>query len=172
VHLQNSIQMIDALIKADKPFHLMIYPGKTHSISGKAARTHLSVDRRALRARTEVAAHYAVARSALEARLRWIRMDLGDSNSASSRMDLPARWRRLFRRGAEGDVSKKVVADEQNLVALGSIPCSIRTGDHNVLVETGIGTSSRKRWSPFTASPPSCSMIWPRAASPPMTSTS
>jgi len=41
VHLQNSIQMIDALIKADKPFHLMIYPGKTHSISGKAARTHL-----------------------------------------------------------------------------------------------------------------------------------
>jgi dipeptidyl-peptidase-4 len=41
VHFQNSIQMIDGLIKADKPFRLMIYPGKTHSISGRAARTHL-----------------------------------------------------------------------------------------------------------------------------------
>jgi dipeptidyl-peptidase-4 len=33
--------MIDALIKADKQFRLMIYPGKTHGITGKAARTHL-----------------------------------------------------------------------------------------------------------------------------------
>ncbi|HET7442525.1 MAG TPA: prolyl oligopeptidase family serine peptidase, partial [Terriglobales bacterium] len=41
VHLQNSIQMINALVKADKPFHLMMYPDKTHSISGAAARTHL-----------------------------------------------------------------------------------------------------------------------------------
>jgi dipeptidyl-peptidase 4 len=41
VHLQNSIQMIDALIKADKRFRLMIYPNKTHGISGKAARTQL-----------------------------------------------------------------------------------------------------------------------------------
>jgi len=41
VHFQNSIQMIDALIKADKPFQLMIYPNKTHGIAGKAARTHL-----------------------------------------------------------------------------------------------------------------------------------
>jgi dipeptidyl-peptidase-4 len=41
VHFQNSIQMIDALIKADKPFRLMIYPNKTHGIAGKAARTHL-----------------------------------------------------------------------------------------------------------------------------------
>ena len=41
VHFQNSVQMIDALIKADKPFHLMIYPNKTHGIAGKAARTHL-----------------------------------------------------------------------------------------------------------------------------------
>jgi dipeptidyl-peptidase 4 len=41
VHVQNSIQMIDGLIKADKQFRLMVYPGKTHSISGKAARTHL-----------------------------------------------------------------------------------------------------------------------------------
>ena len=41
VHFQNSVQMIDALIKADKPFQLMIYPNKTHGIAGKAARTHL-----------------------------------------------------------------------------------------------------------------------------------
>jgi dipeptidyl-peptidase-4 len=41
VHFQNSIQMIDALIKADKPFRLMIYPNKTHGIAGKAARTQL-----------------------------------------------------------------------------------------------------------------------------------
>jgi dipeptidyl-peptidase-4 len=41
VHFQNSIQMIDALIKADKKFRLMIYPNKTHGISGKAARTQL-----------------------------------------------------------------------------------------------------------------------------------
>jgi dipeptidyl-peptidase 4 len=41
VHFQNSIQMIDALIKADKPFRLMVYPGKTHGIAGKDARIHL-----------------------------------------------------------------------------------------------------------------------------------
>lgn len=41
VHFQNSIQMIEALIKADKPFRLMIYPNKTHGIAGSAARTHL-----------------------------------------------------------------------------------------------------------------------------------
>ena len=41
VHFQNSIQMIDALIKAGKPFNLMIYPNKTHGISGPAARAHL-----------------------------------------------------------------------------------------------------------------------------------
>jgi dipeptidyl-peptidase 4 len=41
VHLQNSIQMIDALIKAQKQFRLMVYPNKTHGIAGKAARTHL-----------------------------------------------------------------------------------------------------------------------------------
>jgi dipeptidyl-peptidase-4 len=33
--------MIDALIKAGKQFRLMIYPNKTHSISGKDARVHL-----------------------------------------------------------------------------------------------------------------------------------
>lgn len=41
VHMQNSIQMIDALVKAGKPFRLMIYPNKTHGISGQEARTHL-----------------------------------------------------------------------------------------------------------------------------------
>jgi len=41
VHFQNSIQMIDALIKAGKQFQLMIYPNKTHSISGRDARIHL-----------------------------------------------------------------------------------------------------------------------------------
>ncbi len=41
VHFQNSIQMINALISAGKPFRLMIYPNKTHSISGKDARVHL-----------------------------------------------------------------------------------------------------------------------------------
>lgn len=41
VHFQNSIQMIDALIKAGKPFRLMIYPNKTHSIAGRDARVHL-----------------------------------------------------------------------------------------------------------------------------------
>src|ERR1700722_2554862 len=41
VHFQNSMQMIDALIKAGKQFQLMIYPNKTHSISGADARAHL-----------------------------------------------------------------------------------------------------------------------------------
>jgi dipeptidyl-peptidase 4 len=41
VHFQNSIQMINALINAGKPFQLMIYPNKTHSIAGKDARVHL-----------------------------------------------------------------------------------------------------------------------------------
>jgi dipeptidyl-peptidase 4 len=41
VHFQNSIQMIDALIKAGKKFQLMVYPNKTHSIAGPEARIHL-----------------------------------------------------------------------------------------------------------------------------------
>jgi dipeptidyl-peptidase 4 len=41
VHFQNSVQMIDALIKAGKQFRLMIYPNKTHSIAGSDARDHL-----------------------------------------------------------------------------------------------------------------------------------
>ena len=41
VHFQNSVQLIDALIKAGKQFRLMVYPNKTHSIAGKEARVHL-----------------------------------------------------------------------------------------------------------------------------------
>jgi dipeptidyl-peptidase-4 len=41
VHFQNTIQMTDALIKAGKQFRLMVYPDKTHGISGSGARTQL-----------------------------------------------------------------------------------------------------------------------------------
>ena len=41
VHWQNTIQFIQALIDAGKPYQLLIYPNKTHGISGPAARTHL-----------------------------------------------------------------------------------------------------------------------------------
>jgi dipeptidyl-peptidase 4 len=41
VHFQNSVQMVDALIKAGKQFRFMIYPNKTHGIAGSAARDHL-----------------------------------------------------------------------------------------------------------------------------------
>ncbi len=41
VHFQNSVQFVNALINAGKQFDFMIYPGKTHGISGPAASTHL-----------------------------------------------------------------------------------------------------------------------------------
>jgi dipeptidyl-peptidase-4 len=41
VHMQNTIQMANAFINSGKQFQLMMYPRKTHGISGKAARTHL-----------------------------------------------------------------------------------------------------------------------------------
>ena len=41
VHPQNTIQLTDALIKEKKQFDLMLYPGKTHSISGAAENVHL-----------------------------------------------------------------------------------------------------------------------------------
>ena len=41
VHFQNTVQMAQALINAGKQFDLMIYPGKTHGISGTAASNHL-----------------------------------------------------------------------------------------------------------------------------------
>lgn len=41
VHFQNSIQMVEALIKAGKQFRFMVYPNKTHSIRGPDDRDHL-----------------------------------------------------------------------------------------------------------------------------------
>jgi dipeptidyl-peptidase-4 len=41
VHMQNTMQMINALISAGKQFDLQIYPRKTHSISGPGTRVHL-----------------------------------------------------------------------------------------------------------------------------------
>ena len=41
VHMQNTMQMVQALIAAGKPFDLALYPRKTHGIAGAVARTHL-----------------------------------------------------------------------------------------------------------------------------------
>jgi len=41
VHFQNSIQMVEGLIKAGKQFRFMPYPNKTHGIGGAADRDHL-----------------------------------------------------------------------------------------------------------------------------------
>jgi dipeptidyl-peptidase-4 len=41
VHFQNTTEMIQALIKADKQFDLFIYPDKNHSIYGGNTRYHL-----------------------------------------------------------------------------------------------------------------------------------
>lgn len=42
VHVQNSMQMINALVAADKPFELMLYPDRTHGIyRGQNTRLHL-----------------------------------------------------------------------------------------------------------------------------------
>jgi dipeptidyl-peptidase-4 len=41
VHFQNSVQMLDALIRGGKQFRFMAYPNKTHGIAGPAARTQL-----------------------------------------------------------------------------------------------------------------------------------
>ena len=41
VHMQNTMQMISAFIDAGKQFDLLLYPRKTHAISGAAARIHL-----------------------------------------------------------------------------------------------------------------------------------
>ncbi|HET7873666.1 MAG TPA: DPP IV N-terminal domain-containing protein [Terriglobales bacterium] len=41
VHMQNTMQMINAFINAGKQFDLQLYPRKTHGISGLQARTHL-----------------------------------------------------------------------------------------------------------------------------------
>lgn len=41
VHFQNSVEMVNALIKANKQFDFYIYPDKNHSIYGGNARLHL-----------------------------------------------------------------------------------------------------------------------------------
>ncbi len=41
VHFQNSVDMIDALIKANKKFESAYYPNKNHSIAGGTTRLHL-----------------------------------------------------------------------------------------------------------------------------------
>lgn len=41
VHVENTIDMADALIKADKQFELMIYPNRNHGIYGGNTRLHL-----------------------------------------------------------------------------------------------------------------------------------
>jgi dipeptidyl-peptidase-4 len=41
VHMQNSLQLAQELIKTGKQFDLLLYPQKTHSISGPVARRHL-----------------------------------------------------------------------------------------------------------------------------------
>ena len=41
VHFQNTEAMINALVAANRPFSLMVYPNRTHSISGGTTRQHL-----------------------------------------------------------------------------------------------------------------------------------
>jgi dipeptidyl-peptidase-4 len=41
VHFQNSVQMIEGLVKAGKQFRFMAYPNKTHGIAGATDRIHL-----------------------------------------------------------------------------------------------------------------------------------
>ena len=41
VHVENTVQFVQKLIDADKPYDLQLYPRKTHSIAGADARTQL-----------------------------------------------------------------------------------------------------------------------------------
>ncbi len=41
VHVQDTVQLVDALIRARRPFDLMLYPGEKHGIRGPDARIHL-----------------------------------------------------------------------------------------------------------------------------------
>ncbi len=41
VHFRNTARMVEALVKAGKPYELAIYPGKGHSILGDEARPHI-----------------------------------------------------------------------------------------------------------------------------------
>jgi dipeptidyl-peptidase-4 len=39
--MQNTIQMIQRFVAANIPYRLLLYPRKTHSIAGSAARNYL-----------------------------------------------------------------------------------------------------------------------------------
>ena len=41
VHYQNSMEMVNAMVAADKQFDLFIYPNKNHGIYGGNTRNHL-----------------------------------------------------------------------------------------------------------------------------------
>ena len=41
VHFQNTMEMVSALVNANKQFDLFIYPDKNHGISGGNTRLHL-----------------------------------------------------------------------------------------------------------------------------------
>ena len=41
VHFQNSMEMVNALVKANKQFDLFVYPNKDHGIYGGNTRNHL-----------------------------------------------------------------------------------------------------------------------------------
>jgi dipeptidyl-peptidase-4 len=41
VHVQNTVQMVEALLAAHRKFELMLYPGKTHGIAGTQDETDL-----------------------------------------------------------------------------------------------------------------------------------
>jgi dipeptidyl-peptidase 4 len=41
VHYQNSIEMVEALVQADRQFELFFYPNKNHGIYGGNTRFHL-----------------------------------------------------------------------------------------------------------------------------------
>jgi dipeptidyl-peptidase-4 len=41
VHYQNTMEMVNALVKADKQFDLFVYPNRNHGIYGGNTRNHL-----------------------------------------------------------------------------------------------------------------------------------
>ncbi|HQB78476.1 MAG TPA: prolyl oligopeptidase family serine peptidase [Tenuifilaceae bacterium] len=41
MHVQNSVEMIEKLVQANKPFDMMFYPDKNHGIYGGNTTMHL-----------------------------------------------------------------------------------------------------------------------------------